>query len=355
MARHVAIKVLPHHALLAPESLKRFHREARIAAGLHHTNIVSVFGVGQHEGLHYYVMQYIPGVGLDRVIDRLSHGEPLAPPIAETCSQPTDETRSRPSPELERILASFFRPTAAGHSRTTGAVRPAANSPPPPPPSSAFLEAVWRGRPGQLAPLLAGPLRCGVGRWETVARIGGQAAHALHYAHAQGTLHCDIKPANLLLDAHGIVWITDFGVAKAMLAETLTQTGDLAGTLLYIAPERFQGQTDPRSDVYSLGLTLYELLALRPAFAAEHRQALIRQILDGSPPPPRKFDPHVPRDLETIVLKATARDPNHRYVSAEAWPRTWNGSSTTGPCWPGGPRPWNAPPAGAAATRWWPD
>jgi serine/threonine protein kinase len=317
LARHVAIKVLPRHALLAPESLKRFHRGARIAAGLHHTNIVSVFGVGQHEGLHYYVMQYIRGVGLDRVIDRLAHGEPLAPPIAETGSQPADETRVRPSPELERILDSFFRPTATGHSLATGAVRPAANSPPPPPPSSEPLEAVGGGV-GQLAPLLAGPLRCGVGRWETVARIGVQAARALHYAHTQGTLNCDIKPANLLLDAHGIVWITDFGVAKAMLAETLTQTGDLAGTLLYIAPERFQGQTDPRSDVYSLGLTLYELLALRPAFAAEHRQALIRQILDGSPPSPRKFDPHVPRDLETIVLKATARDPNHRYASAEA-------------------------------------
>ena len=320
LARHVAIKVLPRHALLAAEALKRFHREARIAAGLHHTNIVSVFGVGEHEGLHYYVMQYIRGVGLDRVIERLAHANPAVPAAAETPAAPADETQVRPSPELDGILDSFFRSASDGHRRSTGATRPAAegNSPSPQPATEPVEAARASGSSGHLAPLLAGPLRCGMSRWETVARIGVQAAHALHYAHTQGTLHCDIKPANLLIDSHGIVWITDFGVAKAMLAETLTQTGDLTGTLLYIAPERFQGQTDPRSDVYSLGLTLYELLALRPAFAAPHRQALIRQILEGSPPSPRKFDAHVPRDLETIVLKATARDPSHRYASAEA-------------------------------------
>src|SRR5205823_8643144 len=101
--------------------------------------------------------------------------------------------------------------------------------------------------------------------WQSVARIGIQVAEALAYAHGQGLLHRDIKPSNLLLDTQGVVWVTDFGLAKAADSEDLTHTGDVVGTLRYMAPERFQGRADPRSDVYALGLTLYELLTLRPA------------------------------------------------------------------------------------------
>jgi serine/threonine protein kinase len=93
-----------------------------------------------------------------------------------------------------------------------------------------------------------------------VARVGLQVAEALAYAHGQGVLHRDIKPSNLLLDAQGKVWVTDFGLAKTDAHEDLTHTGDIIGTLRYMAPERFQGQSDPRSDVYGLGITLYELL-----------------------------------------------------------------------------------------------
>ncbi|MCI0463836.1 MAG: tetratricopeptide repeat protein, partial [Gemmataceae bacterium] len=149
-----------------------------------------------------------------------------------------------------------------------------------------------------------------------VARIGMQAAEALAHAHVQGILHRDIKPSNLLLDEHGTVWVTDFGLARAEGLDDMTHTGEVVGTLRYLAPERFRGQADGRSDVYSLGLTLYELLTHRPAFDAPNREQLIQQVTRAEPPPPRRLRPGIPRDLETIILKAIAREPAHRYNSA---------------------------------------
>jgi hypothetical protein len=154
--------------------------------------------------------------------------------------------------------------------------------------------------------------------WQSVARIGIQVAEALAYAHAQGTLHRDIKPSNLLLDTRGTVWITDFGLAKEADSGDLTHTGDLVGTLRYMAPERFGGKSDPRSDLYGLGLTLYELLTLRPAHDVADRNKLIALVQHEEPPRPRKLNPEVPRDLETIVLKAIAKEPEHRYATAAA-------------------------------------
>ncbi len=152
--------------------------------------------------------------------------------------------------------------------------------------------------------------------YQIVARIGAQAADALAYAHAQGVLHRDIKPANLLLDTQGTIWITDFGLARIEGLGELTMADDVVGTLRYIPPERFRGQTDTRGDVYSLGVTLYEMLVLQAAFEAPARAEVIHRILSATLPPPRHFDRHIPRDLETIVLKATARDPDCRYQSA---------------------------------------
>jgi hypothetical protein len=149
-----------------------------------------------------------------------------------------------------------------------------------------------------------------------VVWISVQVAEALAYAHQQGVLHRDIKPSNLLLDTQGTTWITDFGLAKAAETDGLTSQGDVVGTRRYMAPERFRGESDPRSDVYSLGLTLYELLTLRPAFAASERAGLIERIQHEEPPRPRKLEPHVPRNLETIVLKAIAKEPAQRYPTA---------------------------------------
>jgi tetratricopeptide (TPR) repeat protein len=149
-----------------------------------------------------------------------------------------------------------------------------------------------------------------------VSKIGIQVAEALAYAHSQGTLHRDVKPPNLLLDNQGQVWIADFGLAKAADSDDLTATGDIVGTVRYMAPERFVGRSDIRSDVYGLGVTLYEMLTLRPAFVDSDRTRLMTQIVHEEPPLPRKVNPLVPRDLETIVLKAMAKEPAHRYASA---------------------------------------
>jgi WD40 repeat protein/Tfp pilus assembly protein PilF len=143
-------------------------------------------------------------------------------------------------------------------------------------------------------------------------------ADALAYAHRQGILHRDIKPSNLLLDTQGTVWITDFGLAKSEGADELTHTGDIVGTVRFMAPERFDGRSLPQSDVYGLGLTLYELLTLRPAFDDTNKARLIQRVLHDPPAQPRKVEPHVPRDLETAVLKCLAKDPAERYATAEA-------------------------------------
>ena len=154
--------------------------------------------------------------------------------------------------------------------------------------------------------------------WQSVASIGVQVAEAMEYAHKQGIHHRDIKPSNLLLDAQGTVWVTDFGLAKADDQQNLTHTGDILGTLRYMPPEAFEGKTDARSDVYSLGLTLYEMLAFRAAFDEKERNRLIKQVTDAEPARLGKLNRHVPRDLETIVHKAIDKDPKQRYASAGA-------------------------------------
>jgi WD40 repeat protein len=145
-----------------------------------------------------------------------------------------------------------------------------------------------------------------------------QVAEALAYAHGRGVVHRDIKPANLLLDVQGTIWVTDFGLAKAEGSDELTRPGDVVGTLRYLAPERFRGQADARSDLYSLGMTLYEMLALEPAFRASHRVQLMHAIVHDEPRRPRELNPRIPRDLETIVLKAIAKDPADRFTDAGA-------------------------------------
>ena len=149
-----------------------------------------------------------------------------------------------------------------------------------------------------------------------IARLGAQVADALEYAHRRGVLHRDIKPSNLLLDALGNVWVTDFGLAKLEEGDDLSQSREVVGTLRYMAPERFRGTSDRRGDIYSLGATLYELLALRPPFEETDPIRLMERIRNESPTAPRQLDRKIPRDLETIVLKALAKDPKDRFGSA---------------------------------------
>ena len=152
----------------------------------------------------------------------------------------------------------------------------------------------------------------------SLARIALQVAEALEHAHRQGVLHRDIKPSNLLLDSKGNVWVTDFGLAKTIEADDLTSTGDVLGTVRYMAPERFAGKCDARSDLYSLGLSLYELVALKPAFEVQDRYELIERMRREDPPPLRKQASWLPRNLETIIHKLIAREPARRYGTAAA-------------------------------------
>src|SRR5262249_15367495 len=147
-----------------------------------------------------------------------------------------------------------------------------------------------------------------------------QAAEALEYAHQMGVVHRDVKPANLMLDGRGHLWVTDFGLAQVRGEDRLTMTGDLVGTLRYMAPERALGRSalGQRSEVYARGATLHELLTLEPAFGGADRQELLRQIAFEEPMPPRRLDPAIPTELGTVVLKALAKEPAERYASAEA-------------------------------------
>ena len=170
--------------------------------------------------------------------------------------------------------------------------------------------------------MASGPIKpngrseAGIIYWRNVASIGVQVAGALDYAHDRQVLHRDIKPSNLILDRQGVVWVTDFGLAKAMQNDSVSHTGDIVGTLRYMAPERLRGEADARSDIYSLGLTLYEMLALRPAFEASDASSLIRKIAEEPPVRLAVVAAGIPRDLETIVMKAVACESAHRYQSA---------------------------------------
>ena len=155
--------------------------------------------------------------------------------------------------------------------------------------------------------------------FETVARLGIQAAEALHAAHEYGVVHRDIKPSNLLLEPEGKIWVTDFGLARFQRSQTLTRTGDLVGTMKYMSPEQAAGRpelVDHRTDIYSLGATLYELLCWQPAFSEQDGPALLKKIERIEPPRPREVRRDIPEDLENIVLKAMAKDRTDRYASA---------------------------------------
>jgi serine/threonine protein kinase/WD40 repeat protein/tetratricopeptide (TPR) repeat protein len=313
LGRHVALKVLPSAAARQSRCLLRFRREARSAARLHHTNIVPVFDIGEREGLHYYAMQFIQGQSLDAVITelhRLRHSSNLSANPRTCAGIPPSSAAVNLAGSM--LSGEFRREEASASDR-----QPAAEVEAPSTPVRAAAEASSDSSPSSV---LDGDsdfsTKSDYHFYRSVAKVGLQIADALAYAHGQGVLHRDIKPSNLLLDARGTIWVTDFGLAKEEGGD-LTRTGEVVGTVRYMAPERFSSHSDARSDIYSLGLTLYELLTLRPAFGETDRARLVYAITHQEPLAPRKSDPHVPRDLETIVLKAITKEPVNRYANAE--------------------------------------
>jgi serine/threonine protein kinase len=297
LGRRIALKVLPFALTLDPRQLQRFKNEARAAAQLHHAHIVPVYSVGCERGVHFYAMQYIEGRSLAEAIQGLRR-----------------VARPGKAPAWDAAVVTGRR-TPAGASTGPFVPHSGAVATVLPRPAAAAAET---------APEPVGALATAYSTnsrqfYRAVARLGAQAAEALEHAHECGVVHRDIKPANLLLDTHGKVWVTDFGLAQFSADAGLTQTGDLLGTLRYMSPEQAGGQRvlDHRTDVYSLGATLYELLTLRPPFDGADRQTLLHQILHDEPPPLRAVDRSVPAELETIVLKALAKAPAERYATAQ--------------------------------------
>jgi serine/threonine protein kinase len=276
LGRRVALKVLPFAAALDAKQLQRFKNEAQAAAHLHHPHIVPVYAVGAERGVHFYAMQLIDGQNLAALITGLRG------PEAASGSGSAPRAPALPAPQPADLPGRDTRPDVSAALSTQRSAR-----------ASEFFRSI--------------------------ARLMAQAAEGLEYAHGLGVIHRDVKPANLLLDGRGNLWITDFGLAQFHADAVLTQSGDLLGTLRYMSPEQAGGQRaliDHRTDVYSLGATLYELLTLRPIFDGADRQALMRQILHDEPPPPRTIDRAIPPELETIVLKAIGKTPVERYATA---------------------------------------
>jgi serine/threonine protein kinase len=300
LGRRVALKVLPFAAGLDNKFLQRFRLESQAAAQLHHNNIVPVFGVGCDRGVHFYAMQLIDGVSLDRVIRLLRREDEARSPGAASTDPPTAQVWS----DLASHAHADDIPTGSIAS-TTVADRGDA------------MEQTLASVTGDLS---TRQTKVRPKAYRAVARLMEQAADALEYSHQQGIIHRDIKPANLLVDKQRHLWITDFGLAHLHDEQNLTRTGELLGTILYASPEQVSGQRvliDQRTDLYSLGATFYELLTLRPVFSGSTRHALLQQVLTEEPVRPRTLDHNIPPELETIVLKLLSKTPAERYNSAQ--------------------------------------
>jgi serine/threonine protein kinase/Tfp pilus assembly protein PilF len=297
LGRRVALKVLPFAGALDPLHLQRFKNEAQAAAHLHHPNIVPVFAVGCERGAHYYAMQFIEGPTLADLIAELRRRAGLDDPDAEPAGAPARSGDRAPTPDRVTTRSADHAPTFPERLAKADTFAPA--------------QASW------LTEQSAG----GPGYFRRVAGMGVQAAEALEHAHQMGILHRDVKPANLLLDERGNIWITDFGLAQFQsAAPQLTRTGCVLGTLRYMSPEQAlarHGLVDHRTDVYALGMTLYELATLRPAFRGRERHELLREITTDDPRAPRALNPSVPAELETILLKALEKNPAERYATAQ--------------------------------------
>lgn len=271
LGRRVALKVLGTGLGLTPIAVDRFRREAAAAAKLHHTNIVPIYATGDERGVHFYAMELIDGPALDAMIRQMR--EQSKPTIARTLA-----------PELAATAAYVPTDTPTTTSNVGSSVSSSAH------------------------------------QFDRFAAMMADVADALQHAHQNGVTHRDIKPSNLLLSSDGRLSVSDFGLARMLEQPGMTVTGEFVGTPAYMSPEQITAgriPVDHRSDVYSLGATLYELLTLRPPFAAEGRDRLLAMVIQKEPATPRSVNPKVPRDLETICLKCLEKDPDRRYATAK--------------------------------------
>ncbi len=288
LRRYVALKILPYAAVLDKRALQRFHNEVTAAAQLDHPNIVDVYAVGCDRGVHHFAMKLIDGCSLYEIIRqlrRMRDSQARFPAsILSIAANSNDKTKF---PEVPDPISSESQTDV----------------------DTALQKTTWRSQTkGESASY-----------FRSVAEFGAAVAGALDFAHQRGIVHRDVKPSNLMIDSAGKAWIADFGLAQIETGTALTRTGDLLGTARYMSPEQIEGKRiilDHRTDIYSLGVTLYELLTLQLPFEADNRQELFRKIAFEEPTRPQHITPSIPKDLQTIVLKAMEKIPSDRYETA---------------------------------------
>lgn len=272
--RIVALKVLPHQLRSSARRLERFRREVEAAARLHHPNIVTVFASGDDGSTAFYAMEYVNGPSLSRVIEVLRR---VPNPAVRDSRFDADQVVSDPGPS-----------------------------------SSCSPCALLPGGDAE------GSLNVNE-YFDRVAKLLAGVAEGLHFAHENDVVHRDIKPSNLWFSGDGRLRIGDFGLARLAKEPSVTQSGEVIGTPYYMAPEQLDGRNsgvDPRTDVYAMGATLYEALTLQPPFPGTSREVVLSRISTEEARPPRKINRAVPRDLETICMKALEKHPRDRYPNA---------------------------------------
>ena len=261
----VAVKVLPASVLRSERAVARFKREAQLAAQLDHPGIVRVLNIGHQDEVHYFAMEYVAGAPLKAIVSgakdtglETASGETIGDAIANSDS-PEAVDRDRPDTDWSRSYI------------------------------------------------------------ETVVDLTAQVAEALDYAHQHGVIHRDVKPANILVTRDGRALLADFGIAWREDLPALTMTGDFAGTPYYISPEQAMAKratVDHRTDVFSLGVTLYELVTLGRPFEGETNREVLDKIIGKEPIDPCKLNERLSPDLGAIVLKAIEKDVDRRYSTA---------------------------------------
>jgi serine/threonine protein kinase len=291
--RRVAVKTIRSRlGRISGTTRARFLREQTALAKLHHNHIVPIHAAGHAEALDYYAMRYIEGASLSDVVNSVRHFEsshrPGKTPTMAQLAESAEQKR-------ERQMAT---PTRSGNPLDQSGDRSATLTAPDRSPAG----------PASVSPLPNRPLRLSMEYLRSVARVTADAADALQHAHEAGILHRDVKPSNIMVDRQEHCWVVDFGLAalqpgadgaalgrggapgrEADPEPAPLLTSGLLGTPAYMAPEQFESRTDRRTDVWGLGVTLYELLTLRRAFTSK------AEVPSTDPPAPRSLMATIPR------------------------------------------------------------
>jgi serine/threonine protein kinase/WD40 repeat protein len=313
LGRRVALKTI-REGRISQELRERFVREQEIRARLHQTHIVPIHTAGEEGGLHYFVMPYISGVSLHRIVRTLGRMTPAdsggrTPSLGELVERAASEDEVKRTPH--------YQPGG----RATGEASPSL--------------ALPAGSTNDRATPSVSPTKLSRVYFRSVAAVMADVAEALQHSHEAGVLHRDLKPSDVMVDTQEQCWIIDFGLGgQVSVRARSVSEGSLAGasgpdapatasgvmgTPQYMAPEQVSGKVDARSDVWGLGATLYELLALRRAVDGATREEVFEQVLTREPAPPRRWVRNVPEDLAAICRKAMRKEPGERYPTARAF------------------------------------